>query len=94
MAEDWEDSYCKLEFCYMSEERLYFVMEFISGAMLSKSLSVTKNRRLPEEHVRSIITQLVTTVSQLHASCIMDCDIKLSNLMLDSQGYLKLIYFD
>ena len=53
-------SHCKLYYCYMSEERLYFVMEFISGATLQKALLSEKNelenkKGLSEEHARAII---------------------------------------
>ena len=60
LFKDFHHSHCKLQYCYMSEERLYFVMEFISGATLQKALISEKNdlenkKGLSEEHARAII---------------------------------------
>ena len=57
----------------MSEERLYFVMEFISGATLQKALISEKDEKenkkgLSEEHARAIIAQLVVSVGKLHSN--------------------------
>ena len=70
---DFHHSHCKLQYCYMSEERLYFVMEFISGATLQKALISEKNevenkKGLSEEHARAIIAQLVVSVGKLHSN--------------------------
>ena len=52
-------SHCKLYYCYMSEERLYFVMELIGGATLQKALKEEKKsgdkKGLTEEHARAVI---------------------------------------
>ena len=49
---------------------------------------------MDEKHVRFIIAQLVAGVSKLHQNLIMHRNIKISNLMLDSDGYLKIIDFN
>ena len=79
----------------MSDERIYFVMEFISGATLTKAIESEQSQALRDEkQIRFIIAQLVLGVSKLHQNYIMLRNIKISNLMLDSQGYLKIIDFN
>ena len=79
----------------MTDERIYFVMEFISGATLTKAIEHLQSQESRDERqIRFIIAQLVYGVSKLHENYILLRNIKISNLMLDSQGYLKIIDFN
>ena len=79
----------------MTDERIYFVMEFISGATLTKAIEHLQSQESRDERqIRFIIAQLVFGVSKLHKNYIMLRNIKKSNLMLDCQGYLKIIDFN
>ena len=82
---------CSMDYYFSSEERLYFVMPFISGGEMHQIL---KSRdKFPEAEVKFYIAQVVLAVAVLHSNFIMHRDLKPANLMLDSDGYLKVIDF-
>ena len=71
---------------------LFFVsMEFIEGSDL-KSL-IAKGEPVGQSRFLSIFGQLCSALAYLHSQNIVHSDIQPANLMLDSQGTLKLIDF-
>ena len=78
-----------LEYFFQTEVRLYFIMPFIKGGDLYRLLKIKK--RLAENAVRFFITQIVLAVGKLHDLNIMHRDMKLENIMIEENGYLKLI---
>ena len=78
-----------MEYLYETPERFYFVMPFIGGGLIGKVLEHEK--KFSEERIRFYITQIVIAIGKLHQNHIMHRDIKMSNILLDEQGYLKLI---
>ena len=66
-------------------------MPFIGGGELSKILK--EQIKFKEHEVKFYITQLVLGVKYLHESNIMHRDLKLENLLLDQDGYLKIVDF-
>lgn len=83
---------CSMQYYFSTDERLYFVMPLIAGGEMHKVLK--HHTRFPsEDWVKFYIAQVVLGVSVLHESNIMHRDLKPGNLMLDSDGYLKLIDF-
>ncbi len=66
-------------------------MPFIRGAELYKYY---KNKgRLPEDEVKFYIAQIVLGVGHLHEQGIAHRDLKLENVLIDDQGFIKLIDF-
>ena len=64
-------------------------MPFIKGGDLYKLLLMEK--KFDEETVRFFITQIILALGKLHESNVMHRDMKLENVMLCENGYIKLI---
>ena len=80
-----------MDYFFMTDERLYFIMPFYSGGTLQSVIKVDK--KLPEAQVKFYLAQLILGVGNIHESHIIHRDLKPDNLMLDSNGYLKIIDF-
>jgi serine/threonine protein kinase len=64
-------------------------MPFVRGGELYKIFQSQK--RFPEADVRFYAAQIILAVGELHNKGIMHRDLKLENIMVDEDGYLKLI---
>ena len=80
-----------MEYLFQSELRLYFVLPFIAGGELYKI--VKKRRVLDEPTVKFYAAQIVIGLGKLHERGIIHRDVKLENVMVDSNGYIKIIDF-
>ena len=78
---------CCLVFCFQTEERIYFVMPFLSGGELFQHLR--KFRTFSEEKVRFYGAQIALALEYLHKKGIIYRDLKPENILMDDQGYLK-----
>jgi serum/glucocorticoid-regulated kinase 2 len=81
----------RMEFCFQTEERVYFVLPFIRGGELFKHLR--QNKYFPEEKVKFYAAIIGLSLEYLHKKGIIYRDIKPENILLDEDGYLKLIDF-
>lgn len=64
-------------------------MPFISGGDLRDLFR--KYNKCSERNARFYIAQVILGVGKLHEAGIIHRDLKLANIMLDSNGYLKVI---
>lgn len=64
-------------------------MPFIRGGELYKIFKARK--RLAEPVVKFYAMQIILAVGYLHSKGIMHRDLKLENILVDQNGYLKLI---
>ncbi|KAG8810783.1 hypothetical protein FRC17_002783, partial [Serendipita sp. 399] len=81
----------KLYFTFQSKDNLYLVMEYLNGgdcAALIKALG-----SLPEEWTRNYVAEVILGLEFLHDKGIVHRDLKPDNLLIDSQGHLKLTDF-
>lgn len=64
-------------------------MPFVRGGELYKVFQSKK--RFPESDVKFYAAQIILAIGELHKKGIMHRDLKLENIMVDEDGYLKLI---
>ena len=82
---------CKLIFYFQTEDRIFFVMPFLSGGELFQHLK--KFKRFSEEMVRFYGAQIAIALQYLHDKKIIYRDLKPENILLDEKGYLCLVDF-
>lgn len=80
-----------MEFLFMSDLRLFFVMPFIRGGELYRFFKA--KRRFQENEVKFYACQIALALGYLHKKGIVHRDLKLENILVDMNGYLKIIDF-
>ena len=80
-----------MDFCFQTQERIYFVMNFIRGGELFKHLKDCKF--FPEEKAKFYSAIIGLALEYLHTHGIVYRDIKPDNILIDEDGYLKLADF-
>lgn len=82
---------CSLVFCFQSDERIYFVMNFVKGGELFQHLK--KQKLFNENRVKFYGAQLGLALQYLHEKNIIYRDLKPENILMDEKGYLQLADF-
>ncbi|KAI3650631.1 hypothetical protein MP228_004112 [Amoeboaphelidium protococcarum] len=81
----------KLYCSFQTADRLYFVMEYISGGELF--FHIGREKRFSEERVRFYAGEIVLALQYLHSKGIVYRDLKLENILIDSEGHVKITDF-
>ncbi|EHB05992.1 Protein kinase C iota type [Heterocephalus glaber] len=80
-----------LHACFQTESRLFLVPDYVSGGDLL--FHVQQQIMLSEEHARFYSAEISLAVNYLHQQGILYRSLKLENVLLDSEGHIKLIDF-
>jgi len=84
----------KLVRTFKNEENIFYLLEYIHGKSLSKYLSSRYPEQLKNKiETRFYISFLLIILNYLNSKNIIHRDLKPDNIMIDSNGYLKLIDF-
>lgn len=81
----------KLHFAFQSSDCLYFVTDFLNGGELFFHLC--NEIRFSEDRARFYAAEIVLALDHLHKNGIIYRDLKPENVLLDSEGHLKLTDF-
>ena len=81
----------KLHFAFQSPDRLYFVIDFLNGGELFHHLR--QSLRFKENRAQFYAAEIILGLEELHKNGIIYRDLKPENVILDSDGHLKLTDF-
>ena len=76
---------------FKNEYYVFLLMEYVNGITLGNILS--KYKKLNLKQSKFYLASIIMTIDYLHRKRIIHRDIKPSNIMLDNNGYIKLIDF-
>jgi serine/threonine protein kinase len=77
--------------CFMSQTRIFFIMDYINGRDLYQNLA--KVGSFSENQTKFIIAQLVLALKDLHHRDILHRDLKAKNVLMKESGYVVLSDF-
>ena len=80
-----------LHYAFQSPERVFFVLDYVNGGELFYHLR--KKIRFNEKETRFYAAELILALEHLHEMGFIYRDIKPENILLDSEGHLKLTDF-
>lgn len=81
----------KMVYAFQTEKKLYFALEYCPGGELFNLLQ--KKRQFSEENARFYIVQILLALEHLHKYDIVYRDLKPENVLLDTDGYVRLTDF-
>ncbi|XP_044293108.1 ribosomal protein S6 kinase alpha-5 isoform X4 [Varanus komodoensis] len=80
-----------LHYAFQTDTKLHLILDYINGGELFTHLS--QRERFTEDEVRIYIGEIVLALEHLHKLGIIYRDIKLENILLDSDGHVVLTDF-
>lgn len=81
----------KLRYAFQNPKKLYFLLEYCPGGELFFHLQ--KAGRFDEDRAKFYAAQMVLALGELHKHDVVYRDLKPENVLIDSEGYIKLTDF-
>ena len=81
----------QLRFAFQTSDKLYMIMDFISGGELFFHLR--KAKRFTEEKTRFYGGEILLALNYLHSNDIIYRDLKPENILIEADGHIKLTDF-
>jgi len=81
----------QLRYAFQTHKKLYMVMDFINGGELFFHLR--KKQRFSEDRTRFYAAEILLALDYLHSIGVIYRDLKPENVLLDSEGHIKLTDF-
>ncbi|KAI9204515.1 kinase-like domain-containing protein [Polychytrium aggregatum] len=79
-----------LHSCFQTTNRLYFVMEYMPGADMMSQLQMQKDKRFNADQTRFYASETLLALEYFHSQGIIHRDLKLENILMGSDGHIKL----
>lgn len=79
--------------CFATKNHIYLVMELVRGLSLYELLKKQPERKIKENNAKTIIKQILKALVYCHSKCATHRDIKLENVIISSNGEVKVIDF-
>ena len=80
-----------LHYAFQTDKFLYYILDFAEGGELFTMLR--RKGKFSEKVVRQYAAEIILALSHLHSNDILYSDLKLENLLIDSEGHILLTDF-
>jgi len=83
----------KLHYAFQTAEKLSLVMDFVNGGDLFYHLQLQPERRFDNQRAMFYAAEIALGIEHLHSSGILYRDLKPENVLIDSEGHIRLTDF-